>query len=62
MKCYKCGKGMDDGVEAMLPIDPKGTTDRRWACIECVKDSAVLKIAKEVVDFASPHALGRGTV
>lgn len=23
MKCYKYGKGMDDGVEAMLPIDPK---------------------------------------
>ena len=47
MKCYKCGKGMDDGVEEMLPIDPKGTPDRRWVCIECVKDSAVVKIAKE---------------
>lgn len=45
LKCYKCGKGMDDGVEEMLPIDPKGTPDRRWVCIECVKDSAVVKIA-----------------
>ena len=47
MKCYKCGKGIDDGVEVMLPIDPKGTPDRRWACVECVEDSAVVKIAKE---------------
>ena len=55
VKCYTCGKGMDDGVEAMLPIDPKGTPDRRWCCIECVRDSAVQKIATENVTKAALH-------
>lgn len=36
MKCCMCNKGIDDGVEMMKPIDPKGAPNRRWACTDCL--------------------------
>lgn len=34
LKCCKCGDGIGSG-KSFIPIEPKGTPDRKWACTEC---------------------------
>ncbi len=34
MECCKCGRGIEHGL-AFVPIDPPGTSGRRWICEEC---------------------------
>ena len=52
MKCYKCGKGMMD-VDTLIPIDPKGTENRRWSCLKCAPKEKVKQIPKDIKDICN---------
>jgi hypothetical protein len=47
MKCYICGKGMDEGL-SLVPIEPKGTLNRKWACLDHAEKIEVPNDIKEI--------------
>jgi len=50
MKCCRCGKSFYD-CKAMHPIDPPGTENRRWVCLDCEtaeENAAVDPVVKEI--------------
>ncbi|MBH1941653.1 hypothetical protein I5677_12190 [Mobilitalea sibirica] len=34
MNCCKCNRTMSE-VKGMIPIEPKGTPNRKWVCTDC---------------------------
>lgn len=48
MKCCRCGKSFYD-CKAMHPIDPPGTENRRWVCLDCetAEENAVVRDCRE---------------
>ena len=51
MKCSRCNKKMSE-VNGLVPIDPKGTKDRRWVCLDCITDEEWEAIPSDVVDLS----------
>lgn len=37
--CYKCGAGFETG-RSFVPVEPAGTPNRKWVCIECKAEMA----------------------
>ena len=52
MKCYKCGKGIFDGV-SMVPIDPKGK-GRRWVCLDCEPSATMPQDVRDLCGCIDP--------
>lgn len=53
MKCCRCNKGMSELKCGMIPIEPKGTKDRKWICTDCATNEEIDDIDKEVVEISS---------
>lgn len=41
IRCCQCRCGPVESGRLFTPIDPKGTTGRRWICEECIKNLGV---------------------
>lgn len=38
--CYFCGRVWGNpSISSLICIDPQGFIDRRWACMECIKET-----------------------
>jgi len=44
MKYYKCGRKPVQNNLDMLPIEPKGTPNRKWVCTECATPEQINSI------------------
>lgn len=51
MKCCRCNAVMGE-LNAMVPIDPKGTKDRRWVCLNCITEEEWNNIPSDVVNLS----------
>lgn len=55
MKCYKCGCGLESGRD-FIPIEPKGTLNRKWTCTLCAdliqRQQAKKALGKEVLEVS----------
>lgn len=67
LTCSKCGKTMADLGCCFMPIEPKGTPNRKWACEYCAsadqKARMLERIGKpglDVCQAVDPCFLQRG--
>ena len=63
MKYYKCGRKPVQNNLDMLPIEPKGTPNRKWVCTECATPEQINSIPKDVrgiCNAINPEFIKRG--
>lgn len=58
MKCYKCGRGIAQGL-SMFPIDSPGEDDRRWACEDCIKPNELDldNVERDIISRINPDVI-----
>lgn len=59
MKCTRCNKQMSE-VNGMIPIEPKGTKDRKWVCTNCATNEEIDNLdceVKELSNIINPNFL-----
>lgn len=52
MNCHRCKKTMGQ-VTGMVPIDPKGTENRRWVCTECAVVAEIESVPDDVNELCT---------
>lgn len=52
MKCCFCNQGIDEG-KTLIPIEPRGTKNRKWACLDCIPDKVKKDISEDVKEICS---------
>lgn len=52
VRCIKCGRGMSQ-CDGFIPIDPPGTSNRRWVCTDCAAPEQMHTIPKGVRELSN---------
>ena len=52
MYCYKCNKLFNE-CRGMIPIEPKGTPNRKWVCTDCASIMQKQTVPKDVRDLSN---------
>jgi hypothetical protein len=58
MKCFKCGKTIDDdNTLDFYPVEPYGP-NRKWACSDCIKNNLSVRYLYEKERIRMNHKKG----